>query len=49
VAWWTADQVREQMVPAFAVRVLDALGHDHVAVREHDGFDLLEGVRERER
>lgn len=42
VAWWTVDQARDQMVPAFAVRVLDALAdHDAVPVREHDGVHLI--------
>ena len=42
VQWLTADQVRERMSPAYAIRVLDALG-DHTASRAHDGFRLVVG------
>lgn len=41
VAWWTADEVGERMAPAYAVRVLDALEPNGVAVRHHDGVRLL--------
>jgi 8-oxo-dGTP pyrophosphatase MutT (NUDIX family) len=41
VAWWTPDQIRETMVPAFAIRALDGLSYGRVAVRDHDGFDFL--------
>ena len=37
VDWWTADQVRARMVPAFAIRVLDALDTGTLATREHNG------------
>lgn len=42
VTWMTVDQVREAMVPAFAVRVFDALNRDRprAAVRAHDGVNL---------
>jgi ADP-ribose pyrophosphatase YjhB (NUDIX family) len=40
VAWLTADDVTARMVPAFAVRVLDALA-DGVASRAHDGVHLV--------
>jgi 8-oxo-dGTP diphosphatase len=42
VQWLTADEVREQMAPAYAVRVLDALGHS-AASRAHDGVQLIAG------
>jgi ADP-ribose pyrophosphatase YjhB (NUDIX family) len=42
VEWWTVEQVRQQMVPAFVVRVLDALADNGVVpVREHDGVRLI--------
>ena len=41
VCWLTPDEVRQRMAPAFAVRILDALG-DHVASRAHDGVDLID-------
>ncbi len=40
VAWLTPDEVRDQMHPAYAVRVLDALG-DQPASRAHDGVQLV--------
>lgn len=41
--WLTEDDCHRLMVPAFAVRVSDALMgvFDAVPVREHDGTDLL--------
>ncbi|MHA6623052.1 NUDIX hydrolase [Pseudonocardia sp. DLS-67] len=36
VAWFTLDEVRRHMSPAYAIRILDAL-NDGVAVRAHDG------------
>ncbi|GGN96285.1 NUDIX hydrolase [Actinoplanes lobatus] len=41
VAWWTADEVTEHMSETFAVRVLDALDTTNVAVRLHDGVQLI--------
>lgn len=42
VAWLSADQVREFMNEAYAVRLLDAVGEDASApVRAHDGRRLL--------
>jgi 8-oxo-dGTP diphosphatase len=40
VRWFTPDQVREHMAPAYAVRVADALngGPEH---RAHDGVHLV--------
>ncbi|NMI00864.1 NUDIX hydrolase [Pseudonocardia acidicola] len=40
VEWWTADQVRARMAPAFAIRILDALDTNSVASRAHDGVHL---------
>ena len=40
VRWFTPDQVREHMAPAYAIRVDDALS-DGVATRAHDGVELL--------
>ena len=40
VAWMTADEVTAHMTPAFAVRVLDALGSE-TATRAHDGVHLV--------
>jgi len=40
VRWMTRDEVRAAMVPAFAIRVLDAFD-DHPHVRTHDGVNLL--------
>ncbi|GIG21260.1 NUDIX hydrolase [Cellulomonas chitinilytica] len=40
VAWMEIDDVPSLMKPAYAARVLDALGDD-VHVRAHDGVDLL--------
>jgi ADP-ribose pyrophosphatase YjhB (NUDIX family) len=42
VRWLTADEVREQMAPAYAVRILDAL-HEGAAHRAHDGVHLFAG------
>lgn len=41
VRWLAADEVREQMDEAYAVRMLDALADGPPAVRSHDGFTLL--------
>ena len=40
VRWFTADEVREHMTPAYAVRVLDALSGG-TASRAHDGVQLI--------
>jgi 8-oxo-dGTP diphosphatase len=40
VAWLSPDEVTNRMAPAFAIRVLDALG-DGTASRAHDGVHLL--------
>ncbi|MGV9674209.1 NUDIX hydrolase [Nocardia sp. NPDC003482] len=45
VRWMTADEVREAMVPAFAIRVLDALDGGEPKVRAHDGTNLLKNLR----
>jgi 8-oxo-dGTP diphosphatase len=42
VDWLTADQVRELMTDAYAVRLLDAVQEPHLTpVRVHDGRKLL--------
>jgi ADP-ribose pyrophosphatase YjhB (NUDIX family) len=44
--WITADEVRSLASEAFAIRVLDAMDHDHApAVRHHDGTRLLRAPR----
>ncbi len=40
IGWLTVDEITEQMDPAYAVRVTDALS-DSPATRAHDGTDLL--------
>jgi ADP-ribose pyrophosphatase YjhB (NUDIX family) len=40
VRWMTPDEVQAAMVPAFAIRVLDAFD-DGPHVRTHDGVNLL--------
>jgi 8-oxo-dGTP diphosphatase len=40
VAWFTPDEVRERMVPAYSIRVLDALDGG-VAARAHDGIRVV--------
>ncbi|MEU4623104.1 NUDIX domain-containing protein [Actinoplanes sp. NPDC023801] len=41
VDWWTPDEVAARMSETFAIRVLDALDSTDVAVRIHDGVQLL--------
>jgi ADP-ribose pyrophosphatase YjhB (NUDIX family) len=41
VEWWTADEIAARMSETFAVRVLDALDANDVAIRLHDGVRLL--------
>ncbi len=41
VEWWPPDRVTSEMAEAFAIRVLDALDSGDVAVRLHDGVQLL--------
>ena len=41
VEWWPPDRVTTEMAETFAVRVLDALDTGDVAVRLHDGVQLL--------
>lgn len=41
VEWWPPDRVTTEMAETFAVRVLDALDTGDVAVRVHDGVQLL--------
>ena len=40
VAWFTPDEVRQHMTPAYAIRVLDALDGG-VAARAHDGVRMI--------
>ncbi|WP_194835945.1 NUDIX hydrolase [Nocardia sp. XZ_19_369] len=40
VQWMSATDVRDAMVPAFAIRVLDALDELGPHVRAHDGVNL---------
>lgn len=42
VRWLTPSEVEQLMTPAYAVRVLDALG-DGAASRAHDGVQLIPG------
>ncbi|WP_308259310.1 NUDIX hydrolase [Pseudonocardia sp. H11422] len=41
VRWIPADEVKRSMNPAFAIRVLDALSGAGVAVRTHDGVEII--------
>ncbi len=41
VEWWPPDRVAADMPETFAVRVLDALDSGEVAIRLHDGVQLL--------
>jgi ADP-ribose pyrophosphatase YjhB (NUDIX family) len=43
VRWMTREEVVAQMVPAFAVRVLDAFS-SQPAVRDHDGTRLVDAA-----
>ncbi|CAO5173330.1 hypothetical protein FAIPA1_360010 [Frankia sp. AiPs1] len=42
ICWLSPDEVEKRFVPAFAVRVADALdGRSEAAVRAHDGVSVL--------
>src|SRR5262249_55242852 len=41
VEWWPPDRVTAEVGETFAIRVPDALGSGDVAVRLHDGVQLL--------
>ena len=41
VQWLVSSEVEKRMVPAFAVRVLDALNSSGSAIRVHDGVNIL--------
>ncbi len=41
VEWWPPDRVTSEMAETYAVRVLDALDTGDVAIRLHDGVQLL--------
>jgi 8-oxo-dGTP diphosphatase len=40
VCWMTTGEVTIRMVPAFAVRITDALLSQTVSIRHHDGTNL---------
>ncbi|WP_067474773.1 NUDIX hydrolase [Nocardia amamiensis] len=42
VRWMTPAEIRAAMVPAFAIRVLDALEEGQPRVRSHDGINLMD-------
>jgi len=39
--WMSRGEIGEQLDEAYAIRVLDALGNQAVAIRSHDGRSLL--------
>lgn len=41
VGWLTPDEVRRRLLPAYGVRILDALADAPAASRAHDGVDVL--------
>lgn len=42
VAWHSVAEIRKRIVPAYAVRIADALrSADHIPVRIHDSHDLV--------
>jgi ADP-ribose pyrophosphatase YjhB (NUDIX family) len=41
VEWWPPDRIASEMAETFAIRVLDALDTGDVAVRLHNGVQLL--------
>ena len=43
VEWLTAEEVRRRLVPAYGVRILDALADVPAASRAHDGIRVLPG------
>lgn len=42
--WMTSEEVRDHLDPAYACRLLDAMDNSAVAIRSHDGVDLIEGT-----
>jgi ADP-ribose pyrophosphatase YjhB (NUDIX family) len=44
IDWWTAEDIRQRMDEAYAIRILDALTTTNAAVRTHDGVKLLPHV-----
>lgn len=46
IDWLTVEEITDQMDPAYAVRVADALS-DYAAVRAHDGIHLVEKAASR--
>lgn len=45
VRWMTRDEIREAMVPAFAIRALDAFEDGPPTTRSHDGINLAQSSR----
>lgn len=41
LSWLTPAQVSARLSPAYAVRLLDVVGHEVPAIRQHDGTNLL--------
>jgi 8-oxo-dGTP pyrophosphatase MutT (NUDIX family) len=41
IDWWTPDEVTARMGETFAVRVMDALNMADVAIRLHDGLNVI--------
>lgn len=41
ICWMTDEEVQAAMLPAFAVRVLDALADSSPRSRAHDGVNLV--------
>ncbi|MBB6173322.1 ADP-ribose pyrophosphatase YjhB (NUDIX family) [Nocardiopsis mwathae] len=44
IEWLTPDEISLRMAPAYACRLLDALGSGPPCVRAHDGHDLVPGA-----
>ena len=41
VRWLSADEIRELMDEAYAIRMLDALANDPPVIRSHEGVEVL--------
>lgn len=42
VKWMTRDDIRRDLDPAYACRLLDSLNEQAPAIRAHDGIQLLD-------
>lgn len=42
VAWWTTEEIKQNMAEPIAIRALDALEHEGTAIRLHDGVRLID-------